>query len=526
MSVRRSVRRSWRSETGSTRPIGPVSSPSACSPSRPSAVAASTISNADAAGCSASEPVTADGATGTPARASACGNPAAARGTDLTMTAICDHGTPSKRCARRKKSAISVASAPVEAASFAVTDPESVPVPSISQPPGSRLAMPETTRATAGAQRCEDVSVTDGGEAAPGCGASPPSSAAGSAPRKPNTAWLGSPASSVTSAPAASTRTSRAACGSSCWASSTSRTPIRARSAASSSGSAANASRAAPTSSAAPTAGVVACGAAVPTAARSSITCSYLRANWPAAAHSGRPDRSAQPFQLLGVDAAFGAPGQQLAQLGGKPRGAQGGPQLSGPRCRRIGTVLQLAGEQFGDGRILFCAGDQPGRRTAGALRRQPQHGERVAVHAAHQRLPDDRREPTAHLSPASGRYPHLGPSGPASSARERTDVLRAEQLRRQCATCLRPDPARTRQQQHRFRIGPCGDTRSRDVDQQAALAGSRTAQHSNQPAQIGIEHSAGLRAPAVRHSGMTPRGSDKSARPAMSRRRTGTIDA
>ena len=291
MSVRRSVRRSWRSETGSTRPIGPVSSPSACSPFRPSAVAASTISNADAAGCSASEPVTADGATGTPARASACGNPAAARGTDLTMTAICDHGTPSKRCARRKKSAISVASAPVEAASFAVTDPESVPVQSISQPPGSRLAMPETTRATAGAQRCEDVSVTDGGGAAPGCGASPPSSAAGSAPRKPNTAWLGSPASSVTSAPAASTRTSRAACGSSCCASSTSRTPIRARSAASSSGSAANASRAAPTSSAAPTAGVVACGAAVPTAARSSITCSYLRANWPAAAHSGRPDR-------------------------------------------------------------------------------------------------------------------------------------------------------------------------------------------------------------------------------------------
>nr|CRL81042.1 hypothetical protein CPGR_04256 [Mycolicibacter nonchromogenicus] len=41
------------------------------------------------------------------------------------------------------------------------------------------------------------------------------------------------------------------------------------------SGSVANASSAAPTNSAAPSAGVVAWGAAVPTAARNSITCSY-----------------------------------------------------------------------------------------------------------------------------------------------------------------------------------------------------------------------------------------------------------
>ena len=38
-------------------------------------------------------------------------------------------------------------------------------------------------------------------------------------------------------------------------------------------------------------AGAVACGAAVPTAARNNITCSYWRANSPAAAHSGRPQR-------------------------------------------------------------------------------------------------------------------------------------------------------------------------------------------------------------------------------------------
>ena len=40
----------------------------------------------------------------------------------------------------------------------------------------------------------------------------------------------------------------------------------------------------------APSAGTVACGAAVPTAARSSITCSYCWAKRPAATHSGRPD--------------------------------------------------------------------------------------------------------------------------------------------------------------------------------------------------------------------------------------------
>jgi hypothetical protein len=185
----------------------------------------------------------------------------------------------------------------------------------------------------------------------------------------------------------------------------------------------------------------------------------------------------------------------------------------------------------------LFRRGDQPRRRAAGALRRQPQHGERVAVHAAHQWLPDHRREPLARLSPASGwgypqprsgegACPHLGTRGPASLAGARTDLLRAQQRRRQRTASPRPDPARTSQQQHRFRIGACGDARRRGVDQQAALTGSRTAQHSHGAAQTGIQQSARLGIPAVRHSGMTPRGSDKSARPAMRGRPTGTINA
>ena len=57
-----------------------------------------------------------------------------ARGTDRTITAICDHGTPSTRWARRSASAIIAASACAEAASRTVTDPSSAPVPSICLP--------------------------------------------------------------------------------------------------------------------------------------------------------------------------------------------------------------------------------------------------------------------------------------------------------------------------------------------------------------------------------------------------------
>ena len=86
--------------------MGPVSNASARSPSSPSAVAASTVSSARAAGSSTSDPLAAGAATGTPAAANTRGNRAPARGTDRTMTAICDHGTPSMRWARRSASAI------------------------------------------------------------------------------------------------------------------------------------------------------------------------------------------------------------------------------------------------------------------------------------------------------------------------------------------------------------------------------------------------------------------------------------
>ena len=47
---------------------------------------------------------------GTPAERNARRNAGSANETDRTMTAISDHGTPSKRCARRSRSATAVAS--------------------------------------------------------------------------------------------------------------------------------------------------------------------------------------------------------------------------------------------------------------------------------------------------------------------------------------------------------------------------------------------------------------------------------
>ena len=99
--------------------------------------------------------------------------------------------------------------------------------------------------------------------------------------------------------------------------------------------------------------------------------------------------------------------------------GAQGRPQFGGPS---VGTVGDLAVQQLGDDRVLLGAGDQPRRRAAGALRRQPQHRERVAVHAADQRFPDHRGPGPACCEPSS----------------------RAVNLLRACAP-IRPEPVSSR---------------------------------------------------------------------------------
>ena len=105
-----------------------------------------------------------------------------------------------------------------------------------------------------------------------------------------------------------------------------------------------------------------------------------------------RPARRPRRCSATRVDAAFGAAGQQVAQFGGEPGGAQRGPQLRRPSDRCGVAVLEVTGQQFADDAVLLGAGDQPRRRIAVALRGQPQHRERVAVHGAHQRLAHRRR--------------------------------------------------------------------------------------------------------------------------------------
>ncbi len=78
------------------------------------------------------------------------------------MTAICDHGTPSIRWALRSASTINADSACGDAATRTDTEPDSVRLPTSSRAcaaPGSRRATPAMAPATAGAQRCDSVSV-------------------------------------------------------------------------------------------------------------------------------------------------------------------------------------------------------------------------------------------------------------------------------------------------------------------------------------------------------------------------------
>ena len=157
---------------------GPVSNARAWSPSSPSATTSSTVRSAATAGCAASGTVEACWPTGTPAAVSARASVVPPRGTDRTMTAICDHGTPSTRCARRRASATTADSACTDAAIRTATDPTGPPVAVTCLPsatPGSRAAMPVTARATAAAQRCDSVRTITGSSPAP--------RSAGSAPR-------------------------------------------------------------------------------------------------------------------------------------------------------------------------------------------------------------------------------------------------------------------------------------------------------------------------------------------------------
>ena len=142
------------------------------------AVASRTVSRACTAGWSASGALGIGRSTGTPAVARVRASADPSRGTDRTITAIWDHGTPSTRCARRNASAINADSACGEAAMRTVSEPR--PARRRRQR-GERRRHPEAVerfrvmaRATAGAQRRDSVRMSAG---------SSPRSSAGSAPR-------------------------------------------------------------------------------------------------------------------------------------------------------------------------------------------------------------------------------------------------------------------------------------------------------------------------------------------------------
>ena len=101
----------------------------------------------------------------------------------------------------------------------------------------------------------------------------------------------------------------------------------------------------------------------------------------------GTAGQPADALQRDGVHAAFGAAGQQVAQLGGEADGGKRRAQLRRPGDRGIVAVLEVAGQQFADDAVLLGACDEPRRRVAVALRGQTQHRERVGVHGAHQRF-------------------------------------------------------------------------------------------------------------------------------------------
>ena len=288
----------------------------------------------------------------------------------------------------------------------------------------------------------------------------------------------------VSSAPADNTRTSRAACGSRCWASSTRSNLMRARSAASRSWSVAERFQ--------------------------------RRAHQFGGAqggHSGlrrgHPDRGTQQHDLLvglgelacgqplgsartppdalklnRIHTAFGAACQQVTQFGGEPDSAQRGPQLRRPCHGGPVAVFEVPCEQFADDAVLLGAGDQPRRRITLALRGETQHCECVRVHRADQRFADDRAG------------------------------ARREQCRRDGGARLRTEPRRTRQQQNRFRIGRPRRCARQRPESAGALAGARSTDHSHHAAHSGFGER-GRRQIGVRcgHGGMTPRGSDKSAR-------------
>jgi len=162
---------------------------------------------------------------------------------------------------------------------------------------------------------------------------------------------------------------------------------------------------------------------------------------------------AAQRHQVLGPHTAFGGPHHHVPQCLCKSVGAQSRPQSRRPIA---GPVLDVAGQELPQHRILLGAGDQARRRIVVCGRLQAKHRKRIGVHGANDRLAGGPR--SAARSPG------------ALSQQSGGDLLP------QLGGC--PPPGG--QDQQRLRIDRrVGETGHRDVDDQRGLSRTRAAVNS-----------------------------------------------
>ncbi len=155
-------------------------------------------------------------------------------------------------------------------------------------------------------------------------------------------------------------------------------------------------------------------------------------------------------LQLVRTQPAFRRPQEQLAQLGGEPRQPDRRQQPlrpARPRHRAARPAVQLPRQQIAHHGVLLGAREEPWRGVAAAGGVQPQHAEGVRVHGAHERLTGGARAVGGAVDEGGQPRPQLTRRPPAAD-----------------------------EQQHPLRLGPGADVPGGRGQEQRRLAGARTA--------------------------------------------------
>ena len=156
-----------------------------------------------------------------------------------------------------------------------------------------------------------------------------------------------------------------------------------------------------------------------------------------------------EPLQLIRTQPAFRRPQEQLAQFGGEPRQPDRRQQPLRPARPRHGAArpaVQLPRQQIAHHGVLLGAREEPWRGVAAAGGVQPQHPEGVRVHGAHERLTGGARAVDGAVDEGGQPRPQLTRRPPAAD-----------------------------EQQHPLRLGPGADVPGGRGQEQRRLAGART---------------------------------------------------